>query len=78
MDGANGSEGSSSTTLPMAATLPAPQKARTDALRGSDHFGLPRQDVALWLYHTNACQIFVAGVTLFNFFAIVVEKEIDP
>lgn len=39
---------------------------------------LPRQELALWLYHTDAVQFFVAGVILFNFFAIVVEKEIDP
>lgn len=39
---------------------------------------LPFGDKARYLFQTKAVQLAVAAVILFNFFAIVIEKEIDP
>ena len=39
---------------------------------------LPYREVVLRFYQTQTVQFFVAAVILINFFAIVIEKEIDP
>lgn len=39
---------------------------------------LPYREQAHAFYNSGAVQVFVASVIIFNFFAIIVEKELDP
>lgn len=65
----------------MSAELATPAaKAAKDEANSSKivPVDLPYGDKARWLFRTTFVQVSIACVILFNFGAIVVEKEIDP
>ena len=56
----------------------AAKKAAAKESHSNGSFGLPHQAKAVEIYQNKWLQLIIAGVIIGNFFAIVIEKEIDP